>query len=254
MKVTSIAEELRVRNVKHNVKLELPRLHVPLQPHGMSAIIVCYGPSLRDTWREIVLPIGQVVTVSGAHDYLVDLGVHPNVHIEFDARAHKAEHITKPGPDTNYYLASCVHPAVFDACKNMPIAMWHAKQGGEHDKVILRREPDAHLIPGGSSVGLRAIEVMYALGYRDFHIHGMDSSFRDGGEEQWAGPHSGKSRFVRDVVDVDCGGRSFKTSIAFWLYAKQFLACRRALNDAKFTLYGDGLLQTAAALKQEIAA
>jgi hypothetical protein len=251
--VTDIADRLRCDNVRINLKQPIPRLCGPVEVHAGHVSIIGYGPSLRDTWHSI--PLGEVITTSGAHDYLIDRGITPTGHVEFDPRAHKAKHINSPRVLVPYYIASCAHPDLFNVLAGYQVLMWHAKQGGEHDALIEKLEPGAHLIRGGASAGLRAIEVMYCLGFREFHIFGMDGSF-DGsdGQVQWAGPHAGQSRFKRDVVEAECGGRKFKTSIAFWLYTKQFLQCRAALPDAKFTLYGDGLLQTAAALKKEMAA
>ena len=55
--------------------------------------IVCYGPSLLDTWKTIKRPM---VTVSGAHDFLVDKGITPDWHIDCDPREHKAKMLKKP--------------------------------------------------------------------------------------------------------------------------------------------------------------
>jgi hypothetical protein len=210
--VTDIADRLRCDNVRINLKQPIPRLCGPVEVHAGHVSIIGYGPSLRDTWHSI--PPGEVITTSGAHDYLIDRGITPTGHVEFDPRAHKAKHINSPRVLVPYYIASCAHPDLFNVLAGYQVLMWHAKQGGEHDALIEKLEPGAHLIRGGASAGLRAIE----------------------------------------VVEAECGGRKFKTSIAFWLYTKQFLQCRAALPDAKFTLYGDGLLQTAAALKKEMAA
>src|SRR5690606_31481313 len=36
------------------------------------------------------------------------------------------------------------------------------------------------LVPGGGTVGLRAIALAWLSGYRNIHVYGMDSSYRDG--------------------------------------------------------------------------
>ena len=57
--------------------------------HKRPASIVCYGPSLIDTWEDIKLEkeAGNfIVTVSGAHDFLIERGIIPDVHIECDPR------------------------------------------------------------------------------------------------------------------------------------------------------------------------
>lgn len=251
-------DEKRCRNLAHNLAAVRERLQYPIYDGSETATLVCYGPSLRDTLSEID-PGTQIFSVSAAHDLLLERGFIPIAHIEFDSRAHKAKHVRCVSPlrsrSTLYMLASCVHPDMITVLKGRDIVLWHARQGGKHDAMIEANEPDAQFIEGGSSVGLRAIELLYACGYRSFDIHGMDSSFRDNGRDQWAGKHFGNSAEKRDVVDVAMFGRRFKTSVAFLTYARQFFSCRAKLKDATFTLRGDGLLQhMAASLPKEKAA
>lgn len=245
--VIGMMDAKRARNIRRN--LNVPgRLIIPQQPNGWKAILVCYGPSLLKTWMDIK-PDGHIVSVSKSHDFLNDHGIVPDIHIEFDCRSHKAKHVNNPHATTQFWLASCVHPELV-AKVAMPI-LWHAKQGPENNRAILDAEPDAVLVDGGSSVGLRAIELLYARGYRRFEIHGMDSSFD--GDTQWAGPHSGTSRHRRDVMEAVIDGRTFLTSVAFATYATQFIHCRAKLSDATFDLRGDGLLQTFAKHKEKAA-
>ncbi len=243
MQVGSVTEHKRYRNIKNNLQAVKHRVIYPEAKNALTASIVCYGPSLRDTWQAID-PLTTIVSVSKAHDFLIDREVTPHIHVEFDCRAHKAKHIQHANESTIYYLASCVHPDVVKRCRKFTTYLWHAMQvGGQDDATILAAEPDAKLIPGGSSVGLRAIELFYHLGYRNFEVHGMDSSFRDNGETQWAGIHHGRSREKREVLSLPFNGKYYKTSLAFASYADQFLGLRRRLGDAVINLHGDGLLQ-----------
>jgi hypothetical protein len=250
----SITEHKRYRNIRNNLQAVKDRVAYPEEPYVpvKPVTIVCYGPSLKDTWH-LIHPVNTIVSVSKAHDFLVDHGIAPAIHVEFDCRSHKAKHIQHASQKTLYYLASCVHPDVVKKTKHCPTYLWHAAQkGGEDDRAITAFEPGAKLIPGGGSVGLRAIELLYALGFRHFDIHGMDSSFADNGRTQWAGPHFGTSKGKRDILETICGGQRFYTSLAFASYATQFLQCRRHLHDATFKLYGEGLLQTMALEDQRI--
>lgn len=227
--------EDRLSNIRTNIRKVKKRADLPLSANNETVQIVCYGPSLKYTWQEIDLN-KSVVTVSAAHDFLRERRITPNAHVEFDWRPHKAKHVNNPG-DTVFYLASCVHP---DLIAKVDPILWHAQQTAKENKYIFRREPGSFLVPGGSSAGLRAIELMYALGFRKFDIFGMDSSFE---ESEWAGPHHGKSRDKREIIVFPLAGRKFKTSIAFLVYADQFKSCKAVLKDASFTLHGDGLIQ-----------
>jgi Protein of unknown function DUF115 len=223
----------RLENIKANIDSVNRRLHLPLAAHRFPIQLVCFGPSLRRTWGQIDRT-KTIATVSGAHDFLRDKGIVPTYHVEFDWRPHKAQHVTNPH-DTLFWLASCVHP---DLVNKVEATLWHAQQTQEETDYIKSRE-DAFFIPGGSSAGLRAIELLYALGYRRFEIFGMDSSFDNGG---WAGQHFGPN--TADVIELPLGGKRFQTSIAFLMYADQFRACKEAHPDCIFNLHGKGLLQT----------
>ena len=106
------------------------------------------------------------------------------------------------------------------------------------------------MIPGGGSVGLRTITLLYFLGFRNFVVHGMDCSFD--GSEQHAGAHSGK---VQTTIEVNpackIGGETarsdkwFKTSPVLVSYANHMLKDLRIgrYPACNFYWYGDGLFQ-----------
>lgn len=227
----------RLDNIAHNLDAVPSRIILPLPAHDEPVQLVCFGPSLQKTW-EVLDRTKTIVSVSGAHNFLMARDIVPHMHVEFDWRPHKAMHVTTPCA-TKFYLASCVHPKLVEKVSK-PI-LWHPMQTPKENAVIREKERGAYFVPGGSSGGLRAIELLFAMGFRTFDIHGMDSSF-DGGE--WAGPHYGTSREKRDVIDVIAGGRKFKTSVAFMIYASQFRSCRKAHPNVVFNLHGDGLIQT----------
>ena len=226
----------RIENIEKNIGAVSARVWLPAEANQIPVQLVCFGPSLRRTWG-LIDPTKPIVTVSGAHDFLRGKGITPNYHVEFDWRPHKAHHVTDIG-DTQFWLASCCHP---DLVNKVPAALWHAEQSLEEIKFIKRREGSAFLVPGGSSAGLRAIELFIARGHRHFEIFGMDSSFdeRFGG---WAGQHFGRRR--SEIVDMNYGGHRFRTTFAFVVYAQQFQTCRRLHPDVTFNLHGEGLLQT----------
>ena len=231
------AVEERLDNIKKNIEKYRARIALPQPQHGRTCQLICFGPSLLDTWREIDRG-GIVVSVSGAHDFVRDRAIVPTHHVEFDWRPHKALHVTEPSRETCFLLASCSHP---DMMAKVPDpVLWHAQQNERENSLIKTLEPEAYLVPGGSSVGLRAIELFNALGYRRFEIHGMDSSFTD---IQWAGRHFGKSKEKRDIIEVKVNDRKFKTSIAFLTYVDQFQSCKAANPHLSFVLHGDGLMQ-----------
>jgi len=145
-----------------------------------------------------------------------------------------------------YLIGSCCHERLLDKLENADVALWHV-QTPEHLYRLQGElgEDPRHAISGGGSVGLRSIPVLYALGYRRFSIYGMDCSFSEDGEQQWAGPHAGKRQ---DLCQVQCGERIFTSSPVLMTYATGFFETIQKVSDCTFRVVGDGLLQNMAAL------
>jgi hypothetical protein len=227
----------------------------PVPPHERVALIACYGPSLRTTWPSLPQQSKKLnatlISVSGAHDFLRKHNVTPDMHVECDPRPHKTRTMRKLSRKTKYVMASCCHPDVIDALAGYDLTLWHLYNGPESLEIRdIKSEEAAAMIPGGGSVGLRTITLLYFLGYRNFIIHGMDCSFD--GDEHHAGPHAGKAPKVIDVNPACKIGdkhvksdRWFKTSPVFVSYANHILKDLRIgrYPACNFYWYGDGLFQ-----------
>lgn len=243
--VGAVDGETRWEQAKEAMKRYKKR--VPLAAaHDRLAVLACYGPSLTKTIEDLKSEAkaddADVISVSGAHDFLLAHGVEPTFHVECDPRAHKADNIDHYNPSTRYFLASCVHEVLFDKLgPEADIALWHVAAMQHHMMLVdeLGEDPGT-LINGGGSVGLRAIALLYAMGYRRFSIYGMDCSFQDGGNAQHAGKHAGKRQ---DVIECQCGDRIFSTSNTLRSYATDFIEMIQRVNDLDICLHGDGLLQ-----------
>lgn len=201
--------------------------------------VVCYGPSLNDTWRDIQ---GPMFTVSGAHDFMVAKGRAPDWHVDCDPRPHKVAMLT-PNHDTRYLMASVCHPDMWVKLKGHNVRLWHLINGDDYHTPawIASNHPEGKdsMIGGGSTVGMRALEVACHMGFRRFNIYGMDCSFES---ERHAGAHLGKPQ---DTIMVQVGLRRFKTT-------PQMLQAAREMEqfiqtyDADITFHGDGLMQATA--------
>jgi hypothetical protein len=247
------ADDKRLENVKINVAGQPKRFKYEMvPPHDGRVILACYGPSLKDTWEDIKLEKeqrgGVLVTVSGAHDFLLERGVVPDYHLECDPRPHKAKVIAKGHPDVKYYIASCCHPDLLARLHGCDVTLWHMASSIESMEGIKDIEPEAMFVPGGGNAGLRAWPLFYILGYRNFSIYGMDYSFADDGE-QHASAHFGNKQQVLDVMTPD--GRWFKTSAVLVCYKDHFFqAWDQHMSDCQIELHGDGLLQHICSLHQ----
>lgn len=267
IKSVGVMKDERNDHTRQNVLKTAKRIpDQPLPPHGRVALIACYGPSLRTTWPSLLQQRKKLnaalVSVSGAHDFLRKHNVTPDMHVECDPRLHKARMMRKLSRKTRYMMASCCHPDLIDTLAGYDLALWHLYNGPESFEIRdIKSEETAAMIPGGGSVGLRTITLLYFLGYRNFVVHGMDCSF-DGAPApsrassshygQHAGRHSGK---VQNTIEVNpackIGGETirsdkwFKTSPVLVSYANHMLKDLRIgrYPACNFYWYGDGLFQ-----------
>lgn len=204
--------------------------------------LVCYGPSLKATWNTIKRR-GPIVTVSGAHDFLISHGITPDYHVDCDPRPHKAAMLTNPKNGIKYLMASCCHPDFWKVLQRKNVNLWHLINGDDLETVawIHEHHPEGKsaMLGGGSTVGMRAMEVCAAKGFRRFDIYGMDCSFET---DRHAGPHGGKQQ-LETLVRV--GERQFKTTPQM-LQAAQEMEKFILTMDADITFHGDGLMQETA--------
>lgn len=240
-------DEIRNEQARQNIARVSKRVTVagsdPKLPiHDRTAILVCAGPSLKHTLPAVALskanPDCDVVSVSVSHRYLLEHNIVPYAHIDCDPRDHKPLQIGEPHKDVKYWLASCIHPSYLDMLEGYDVALWHS-YNGEGSLPIMKMEPLHRMLIGGGSVGLRALALLYYLGYRKFEIHGMDCSFETE-EQDHVTEHLGKkSRMVR----VKCGDRWFNTSATLILYERFFSKQMKHMADVDIKLHGDGMLQ-----------
>jgi hypothetical protein len=239
------ADEERLSHARANIKRIKRRVPMPVQAHGRTAALVCYGPSLAGQYPVLAeMAKGaqvDVITVSAAHDFCIERGMVPDYHVESDPRAHKAKHMKRAHRGVHYYFASCVHPAyVAKVLRGRgDLSLWHCYEGKWSDVISTEYDPGWPMVMGGSNVGLRACMLFHALGYRKFEIFGMDCSFGEAGE-QHAGQHAGKAQ---SETTFTCNGKQFRSSMLNIGYARQFLDMVRFLTDVSWRVHGDGLLR-----------
>jgi len=248
MKTLDINEKHEVRYCipiwlrDEQIKLALARTDKRIERYdGLRAepiAVVCFGPSLNDTWEKIK-DFKHVITCSGSHKFLVDRGIIPRWHVEVDPRAHKVQLIGKPNQDTQYLIASTCHPAVFDHLEGCDVRLWHVFDASLDAMRTLPRGDWA--ITGGSSVGLRAVTLARFMGFTDLHIFGMDGCEGKSGKHAAEHPNQPKDHSVTTYNGVE-----YRTTTSMLVCAKQTFHELNQLQDCKAKFYGDGLVQAMA--------
>src|SRR6266404_4298328 len=94
---------LRDEQMRVNTKIVKGRLEKrnPQDKRTEPIAIVCYGPSLNETWEQIK-DFKYVFSCSGAHKFLIERGIIPTYHAEVDPRIHKIKLAGEPHPEVEY--------------------------------------------------------------------------------------------------------------------------------------------------------
>lgn len=248
--ICNTANEQLLANVRSSMARDLPWFDTAPE-HDGHVCIVGGGPSVVDKleelgWRQ---SLGQKIwALNGAAHYLYTQGIIPDALVIADAREENKAFL--PGaflPDftTRLYLASQCHPAVFDKAEllDLDVTLWHVNSEGVADLLADVHDKPVHLIGGGSTVGLNAIVLGFAEGYRKFHLYGFDSSFEEN--------HHAYRQTANDgdvVIDALFEGRHFKTTAWMAQQVNEFQDLMPGLiaDGCIVTVSGNGLLPTVA--------
>jgi hypothetical protein len=247
--VYCIPDWLRDQNISMNVAKYPNRIQKFTELKDEPIALVCFGPSLNETWEQIK-GFKNIISCSGSHKFLIDRGVVPTYHVEVDPRAHKIKLIgEKIDPNTEFLLASCVHPNVFAHIEKLggKITVWHTYSGEKKDKLPNVYPRGEWVLTGGANVGLRALTIARFLGYRDIHVFGMDGSFPavEGGLKH-AEHHPS---VTKDYILAEYEGKQYATTTAFLECARSTFHELEMLPDVNVKFYGDGLIQEMAKKK-----
>jgi hypothetical protein len=228
---------LRDEQVKLACELKLPRLQPQKGTRDEPIAIVCFGPSLQDTWEEL-RGFKQIVTCSGSHKFLLERGIVPTYHVEVDPRKHKIELLGPPHAGVKYLIASTCHPDYFKHLEGFDVTLWHIfSDDAEAHRILPRGE---WALTGGSNVGLRAMTIARFFGYRDQHIFGMDGNQRDDTHKH-AGAHPVQDGQGHSLVEYE--GVTYKTTPAMLESAKQTIHELDMMPDVQATFHGEGMVQ-----------
>lgn len=228
---------LRDEQIKQNLTLVKERIQHVYELRSDPIAVVCYGPSLADTWEKI-RDFKYVIAASGAHKFLIDRGIIPTFHTEVDPRPHKVHCIGTPHKDVEYLIASACHRSVFEHLKGFNVKLWHIFDGAEEGLRVLPHGEWA--LTGGCGCGLRALVLARFLGFREQHVFGMDGNVREG-DQTHAADHPNKPPYF---FRCEYGGRTWFTTPGYLEAARNTPYELDQMPDVNVTFYGDGLVQT----------
>lgn len=204
--------------------------------HEEVAILCGSGPSLLSQlgFVRAIRGAGKVFALNNASNVLARNGIWSDFQVILDARK---ENVAFVGGADRFLIASQCDPSVFEAVAGN-CTLWHPAIEGIED---LFPERSMTLIGGGTTVGLSAMALAYAMGFRRFALFGYDSSFMAGKTHAAPQPRTATEAFAFDVTVND---RTFQSNAAMAKQAELFpqFATQLADLDCEIRVFGDGLL------------
>lgn len=228
-----------------NVEATLARGYTPineyLDAYSGSVSIVGAAPSIRNTYMELQ---GDVMTCNSALGFLLECGIVPKFQMMWDAHQ-LVSTFAIPHPDITYLVGARCHPDVFKRLEGCKVVVWHA--GGDHNisEFLGKRGINEPMINGGSAAVTRAMYLVYALGYRDLHIFGADSSYSEEGDTHVNGSVV-PEKDMRVWVGNGEGNKCFRTTPEWCAQIEEFKMIYQNFHNycgAQIHVYGDGMLQ-----------
>ena len=230
---------LRDEQIRSAISRVKGRIQGPLPKRDDPIAIVCYGPSLADTWEK-VKDFKYIFTGSGSHKFLLEHGLVPQpgcwFHAEVDPRPHKVELMGPPHKDIEYLIASTCHPKLFEHLQGFNLKLWHIFDSAEDGLRVLPRGEWA--LTGGQNVGLRQMTIASFFGFRDLHVFGMDGCQGKTGKHAAAHPMQAKKASTTEYKGV-----TYETTPAFLECAKRTFYELDNMPGVNATFYGEGLVQ-----------
>lgn len=233
---TNISVKKRAMNVRSAMQRNA-RQFEPSCAHDRICILVGGAPSLRDDIFMVsaMAAQGDVFAVNNVPRYLAERGLDTDVHVLMDAHPIVADFIVMQLKSIRYYASQC-EPEVLDKAGN-ELILWHAASQALDDVPGIN-----NIVGGGSTTATRALYLAYGLGYRKFHLFGLDSS-QDGDK-----CHAYKQAGYDTVLDVTCGDETFRSSPQMIAQAEDFKTIIPDMIKAgcEVTIHGSGLLKAIA--------
>lgn len=232
-------------NVDVNSRRDLPWL-TACPAHDGHAVMVGGGASLKSQLVGLAARArdGQTIfALNNAANFLNENGIRVDYQLVLDARPENVRFLKARSAD-KYLIGSQVDPVLLDELSGEDVTLFHWGMEG-----IVERLPKGKkicILSGGYVLGPIAMAAACALGYRQLHLYGYDSSdAEDGSAHAYAQDETDPEKKRLEVV---IAGRRFRCSFGMFKQAEAFPAFANMLadNGCTITVHGDGLLPAVA--------
>ena len=254
--VTAGTPESNADNIRSCIARGLPEFSAAPCIHDGTFVIAGSGPSLVKHLYDLRMQkdLGRpICAIKGAHDYMMENGVEPDLFVSVEPRERPLKYISDKAC---YMLASRVAPSLFDQLAGKNILVWHSfssltnKPPTPIDGQPLHWKdfnplPECEVwrgrfgVGGASTSGLRAVNLAYIMGFRKIIMYGMDSCL---GEDRYTKRFSGENIGDSKLIDVIVDGKRFFCNGALASQAMEFQEVVGMFKDLKVEVKGGGLL------------
>lgn len=226
--------------LKFNVQRNLPWLKLqPLKERPLA--IVAGGPSLKERYKDIKFQY-DILSLNNTYGFLKDRGIRPEYWMLLDARKENLDFVRNvANPNTMHFLAAQCHPSVYDYLEGFKTTLYLTTLPDTLELVKDFNCEKVQLAGTVGTVGVKAIALGFALGYREFHLYGYDSSYQDGEHHAYSQPLNDSN----SKIDVYLAGKEYITSPAYAHQAVEFCEFARSLvqqHGCTIELHCSGLL------------
>jgi len=212
-----------------------------LHAHDGIAVICGSSPSVADHIEQVArlqADGAHIFAMNNAANFMNDHGMLADYQVIMDAQERTK---TLIGPAKAHLFASQVDPSLFELVPDA--ILWHSTYGNvlvDEQEGFPQHDDDYCMIGSSATVGNTSLILLYALGYRDIRVFGMDSSHRNGVSHV-------KHQAINDgdpCVTVNFMGREYLCSFTMKMQAENFIFRGKQLEGAgcKITVFGDGYL------------
>lgn len=242
-----------IKHMRSAFRRNLPHFY-RIDAHAGEAVLVGTGPSVAEhieDIRRLHQEGAMIFAIKGAHDYLLDHGIVPDIAVAVDGQQKIANLYQNPREDITYLIASQCHPDVYDALEKQKVVIWNCftKKAMEYWQKWLakkRREDKIFFVNGGSTSGLRAVTLAWLMGFRRINLVGYDSCLKITGDD----PQDQANQLLKitgeknpkELMVVVVDDRNFFCDPAMSCQGNEFLPQIKGTDDLQVKVWGDGFI------------
>lgn len=223
-------KETRQRHIDLAVSRGLPECKFTRQTKPGKLAIVASAPSVGDYVDVLKEWDGEIWGINGAFAWMMKRGIKPNAFVGVDPEWFLKDYLIDMPDEATYYIASQVHPDVFDHLAGKNVQLWHMS-----DREVTWPIGSIH-VHGGSTCLTRCPWLAYMLGWQDVHIFGGDSSFTDK-------THVYGGEIPSNFCFAEADGEVFRTHKVMMVQATDMVDLVQSFPGT-ITVYGRGFMQS----------